>query len=231
MRFSSRWWPAVVSDRPCTGARGATSYKISTTGFPLGCRSSRGAHGAGEGMALPAGDPSKPVIMIALQGAARMIPAFPSRDHQLYLNGTGEGTTPVPRARRVHCYAAHGVPLQSFSPCLCSTLPRYAPCSHFSRCASSAWLRAAHHCRPLLRLPTGGTSYGTLSAQPSADRSTQPDGRVAPASCWAASSFHSPVGPRSLDIRSHWQKCLCSPSLLLTTPISCKDLVKRLLTD
>ncbi len=58
-------------------------------------------------------------------------------------------------------------------------------------------LRAAQHSSPLLRLPRGGTAYCTLSAQPSADRSTRPDGRVAPASCWAASTFDSPVGPRN----------------------------------
>ncbi len=51
-----------------------------------------------------------------------------------------------------------------------------------SRCGFRA-LRAAHLYSPILRLPKGGTLQGTLSAQQSADRSTRPDGRVAPASC------------------------------------------------
>ncbi len=44
--------------------------------------------------------------------------------------------------------------------------------------------------------PQGRYPQGTLSAQQSADRSTRPGGRVAPASCWAASSFHSPCPPK-----------------------------------
>ncbi len=73
---------------------------------------------------------------------------------------------------------------------------RYAPSSPQAASGFRA-LRAAHRSGPLLHLPRGGTPQGTLSAQQSADRSMRPDGQVAPASCWAASTVYSPVGPRN----------------------------------
>ncbi len=137
--------------------------------------------------------------------------------------------TSAPRARRVHCCAARGMPLRCSFAVRRQHTAAYAPCSRSSRrrlplgcarghCFSSPQpsrapqryapssppaasgfraLRAAQHSRPLLRLPKGGTPQGTLSAQQSADRSTRPGGRVAPASGWAASTFNSPVGPRN----------------------------------
>ncbi len=74
---------------------------------------------------------------------------------------------------------------------------RYAPSSPPARKRSSVRCGRRTICCPLLHLPTGGTLQGTLSAQQSADRSTRPGGRVAPASCWAASGFNSPVGRRN----------------------------------
>ncbi len=50
----------------------------------------------------------------------------------------GECTTPVPRARRVHCYAARPVPLQALSPCReGSGTPR----ARVPAEAATAWLR------------------------------------------------------------------------------------------
>ncbi len=88
---------------------------------------------------------------------------------------------------RDHCFA-HPRPQGSRKG---TRRPRLQPLRGFRA------LRAAQHSRPLLRLPKGGTPQGTLSAQQSADRSTRPSGQVAPASCWAASSFDSPVGQRN----------------------------------
>jgi hypothetical protein len=79
---------------------------------------------------------------------------------------------------------------------------RYAPLLASSRAAAaSVCCGTAPHYSPLLRLPRGGTSHGTQSAQQSAGRSPRPGGRAAPASCWAASSFCSPVGRRN-ELRS-----------------------------
>ncbi len=106
----------------------------------------------------------------------------------------------TPRAR---ASAARGFRRLRAGPLFCSPQPsrepqRYAPSSPPAASGLRA-LRAAQHCRPLLRLrlPRGGTPQGTLSAQQSADRSTRPDDRVAPASGWAASTVYSPVGPRN----------------------------------
>lgn len=56
---------------------------------------------------------------------------------------------------------------------------RYALARRFSRYAPSARLRWRIIRSALLRLPRGGTSQGTRPAQPSADRSTRPDGCAA----------------------------------------------------
>ncbi len=97
-----------------------------------------------------------------------------------------------PKAASAGCTRGHWLssPQPSREP------QRYAPSSPPAASGFRA-LRAAHLYNPLLRLPKGGTLQGTQSAQPSADRSTRPSGQVAPASGWAASSFHSPVGLRN----------------------------------
>ncbi len=70
---------------------------------------------------------------------------------------------------------------------------RYAPSSPPAASGFRA-LRAAHHCRPLLRLPRGGTAYGTLSAQQSADRSTRPAARLPPPRAGLPAALTPPWG-------------------------------------
>ncbi len=102
-------------------------------------------------------------------------------------HNTGAARTPRALLRRTPRAAASSLAVLR----LRKQRRRYAPCSRFSPRRLPLGCARGHcfaHPRPQ------GSRKGTLSAQQSADRSTRPDGQVAPASGWAASSFCSPVG-------------------------------------